>query len=220
MSEILKRNFEMGRLLLVVTLLLSMTLISQLYVISESIDLSNGFQLDGVELSLTASYVLTAMSMLIVINEFFQVKTKMKGLLALNQLVNQDQKSVTPVIEPNAPISGLDQLSLEPKLDDVTGEPISEELEFDKLIEDEFDENKQQQDESKAKYRTTKVRLEEESEALEPMIEEGALRNMFDEVEESEMDRLLSQSEVIATLAELEELVEELKHKKVPVIAQ
>jgi len=74
------------------------------------------------------------------INEFFQVKTKMKGLLALNQLANQDQKSVNQVIEPIAPISGLDQLSLEPKLEDVSEEPISEELEFDRLIEDEFDE--------------------------------------------------------------------------------
>ena len=220
MSETLKRNFEMGRLLLVVTLLLSMTLISQLYVLSESVDLSDGFQLDGIELSLTASYVLTALSMLIVINEFFQIKTKMKGLLALNQLANQDQKRVNQVIEPIAPISGLDQLSLEPKLEDVSEKPISEELEFDRLIEDEFDEEKPRLDDSKVKYKTTKVRLEEESEALEPMIEEGSLQSMFDDVEESEMNRLLSQSEVIATLAELEELVEELKHKRVPVIAQ
>jgi len=221
MSEILKRNFEMGRLLLVVTLLLSMTLISQLYVISESIDLSNGFKLDGIELSLTASYVLTAMSMLIVINEFFQVKTKMKGLLALNQLINQEQNSVTPVIEPIAPIHGLDKLTLEPKLDPVSEEPINNELEFDRLIEDEFNEDKLKNDESKAKYKTTKIRLEEESETLEPLIEEGVLQSPFDTVEEeSEMNRLLSQSEVIATLAELEELVEELKHKKVPIIAQ
>ncbi len=221
MSEILKRNFEMGRLLLVVTLLLSMTLISQLYVISESIDLSNGFKLDGIELSLTASYVLTAMSMLIVINEFFQVKTKMKGLLALNQLINQEQNSVTIVIEPIAPIPGLDKLTLEPKLDPVSEEPINNELEFDRLIEDEFNEDKLKNDESKAKYKTTKIRLEEESETLEPLIEEGVLQSPFDTVEEeSEMNRLLSQSEVIATLAELEELVEELKHKKVPVIAQ
>ena len=58
MSEILKRNFEPGRLLLVATLLLSLTLISQLYVISESMDFSNGVKLGGVELSLVASYLL------------------------------------------------------------------------------------------------------------------------------------------------------------------
>ena len=76
MTEALKRNFEPGRLLLIATLLMSLTLISQLYVISESMDLSNGLQLNGVEMSLVASYLFTALSMVIVINEFFQFKTK------------------------------------------------------------------------------------------------------------------------------------------------
>ena len=87
MSKILKRKFEPGSLLLVATLLLSLTLVSQLFVMSESLDFSNGFKFSGVDLTLAASYVFTAVSMVIVINEFFQFKTKMKGLLTLNHMM-------------------------------------------------------------------------------------------------------------------------------------
>jgi len=222
MSKILKRNFEPGRLLLVVTLLLSLNLISQLYVISESLDLSNGFQIDGVELSLAASYVFSALSMVIVINEFFQIKTKMKGLLELNQLI--DKQPVTTVQESFSTVAVPDDLMLpqDPKLEVAdAAEEIDEDLEFENLLEGELNDNEPVNREALAKYKTTKVKLEEETSKLEPILEDGELQNLFDEIEEeSEMDRLLAESEVIATLAELEELVEELKLKKAPVIAQ
>ena len=212
------------------TLLLSMTLISQLYVMSESMDFSNGLQLDGVELSLAMSYVFSAISMVIVINEFFQIKTKMKGLLELNQLIDK-----TPVVE-QVPVSteiipvNL-MVSQEPAYETVEiSEEIDEDQEFENLLETEFTENKSVDGKTLAKYRTKKVKfqeemtkekLEEETSKLEPILEEGALQNMFDDLEEeSEMDRMLAESEVIATLAELEELVEELRLKKAPEIAQ
>jgi len=214
----------------VATLLLSMTLISQLYVMSESMDFSNGLQLDGVELSLAMSYVFSAISMVIVINEFFQIKTKMKGLLELNQLIDK-----TPVVE-QVPVSteiipvNL-MVSQEPAYETVEiSEEIDEDQEFENLLETEFTENKSVDGKTLAKYRTKKVKLqeemtkeklEEETHKLEPILEEGALQNMFDDLEEeSEMDRMLAESEVIATLAELEELVEELRLKKAPEIAQ
>ena len=221
MSEILKRNFEPGRLLLVVTLLLSLTLISQLYVISESMDVSNGIQLGGVELSLAASYVFSAISMVIVINEFFQIKTKMKGLLELNQLIDRAPVVAQEHIAAEIIPAGL-MVSQEPEFEPVEiSEELDEDQEFENLLETEFTESEPVDGKTLAKYRTTKVKIEEETSKLEPILEEGSLQNMFDDLEEeSEMDRMLAESEVIATLAELEELVEELRQKKAPEIAQ
>lgn len=204
-----------------VTLLLSLTLISQLYVISESMDVSNGIQLGGVELSLAASYVFSAISMVIVINEFFQIKTKMKGLLELNQLIDR-----SPVVEQEPILTEIIPANLmvsqEPEFEPVEiSEEINEDQEFENLLETEFTESEPVDGKTLAKYRTTKIKLEEETKKLEPILEEGALQNMFDDLEEeSEMDRMLAESEVIATLAELEELVEELRQKKAPEIAQ
>jgi len=205
----------------VVTLLLSLTLISQLYVISESMDVSNGIQLGGVELSLAASYVFSAISMVIVINEFFQIKTKMKGLLELNQLIDR-----SPVVEQEPILTEIIPANLmvsqEPEFEPVEiSEEINEDQEFENLLETEFTESEPVDGKTLAKYRTTKIKLEEETKKLEPILEEGALQNMFDDLEEeSEMDCMLAESEVIATLAELEELVEELRQKKAPEIAQ
>ena len=204
-----------------VTLLLSLTLISQLYVISESMDVSNGIQLGGVELSLAASYVFSAISMIIVISEFFQIKTKMKGLLELNHLIDRapvvEQEPIATEIIP----AGL-MVSQEPEFEPVEiSEELDEDQEFENLLETEFTESEPVDGKTLAKYRTTKVKLEEETSKLEPILEEGTLQNMFDDLEEeSEMDRMLAESEVIATLAELEELVEELRQKKAPEIAQ
>jgi hypothetical protein len=205
----------------VATLLLSLTLISQLYVISESMDVSNGIQLGGVELSLAASYVFSAISMIIVINEFFQIKTKMKGLLELNHLIDRapvvEQEPIATEIIP----AGL-MVSQDPEFEPVEiSEELDEDQAFENLLETEFTESEPVDGKTLAKYRTTKVKLEEETSKLEPILEEGALQNMFDDLEEeSEMDRMLAESEVIATLAELEELVEELRQKKAPEIAQ
>ena len=204
-----------------VTLLLSLTLISQLYVISESMDVSNGIQLGGVELSLAVSYLFSAISMIIVINEFFQIKTKMKGLLELNHLIDRapvvEQEPIATEIIP----AGL-MVSQEPEFEPVEiSEELDEDQEFENLLETEFTESEPVDGKTLAKYRTTKVKLEEETSKLEPILEEGTLQNMFDDLEEeSEMDRMLAESEVIATLAELEELVEELRQKKAPEIAQ
>lgn len=215
MSETLKRNFEPGRLLLVATLLMSLTLISQLYVISESVDLSNGLQFTGVEIGLAASYFFTAFSMVIVINEFFQVKLKMKGLLDLSSLLvnnNARQVSVQPIIDlpviEETPIDGLlEDEELLVELDD--------ESEFDKLLEEEFEEEKPV-DDALSKYKTTKIKVADTGE-IEPLIEEGELKNIFDQLEEeTEMDRMLAESEVIQTLSELEGIVKELKIRRTP----
>ena len=203
------------------TLLLSLTLISQLYVISESMDVSNGIQLGGVELSLAASYVFSAISMVIVINEFFQIKTKMKGLLELNQLIDRAPVVAQEPIAAEIIPEGL-MVSQAPEFEPVEiSEELDEDQEFENLLETEFTESEPVDGKTLAKYRTTKVKLEEETSKLEPILEEGTLQNMFDDLEEeSEMDRMLAESEVIATLAELEELVEELRQKKAPEIAQ
>lgn len=215
MSEMLKRNFEPGRLLLVATLLMSLTLISQLYVISESVDLSNGLQFTGVEISLAASYFFTAFSMVIVINEFFQVKLKMKGLLDLSSLLVSNkarQENVQPIID----LPVLEETPIDDIIEDEEQlEELDDESMFDKLLEDEFEEEKPV-DEALAKYKTTKIKVADTGE-IEPLIEEGELKNIFDQLEEeSEMDRILAESEVIQTLSELEDIVQELKTRTVP----
>lgn len=216
MSEMLKRNFEPGRLLLVATLLMSLTLISQLYVISESVDLSNGLQFTGVEISLAASYFFTAFSMVIVINEFFQVKLKMKGLLDLSSLLVSNkarQENVQPIID----LPVLEETPIDDIIEDEEQlEELDEESMFEKLLEEEFEEEKPV-DEALAKYKTTKIKVADTGE-IEPLIEEGELKNIFDQLEEeSEMDRILAESEVIQTLSELEGIVQELKTRKTPV---
>ena len=204
------------------TLLLSLTLVSQLFVMSDSMDFSNGLKFSGMELSLAVSYVFTSVSMVIVINEFFQVKTKIKGLLALNQILSNK----TPIVEQELfspePIPDSILVSQEPVLEvEEEKEEIDEDLEFESLLETEFKEKEPIDSDTLDKYKTTKVKLEEETNKLEPILKEGALQNLFTEIEEeAEMNRLLAESEVIATLVELEELVEELKQKKAPAIAQ
>ena len=215
MSEMLKRNFEPGRLLLVATLLMSLTLISQLYVISESVDLSNGLQFTGVEICLAASYFFTAFSMVIVINEFFQVKLKMKGLLDLSSLLVSNkvrQDNVQHIID----LPVLEETPIDDIIEDEEQlEELDEESMFEKLLEEEFEEEKPV-DEDLSKYKTTKIKVADTGE-IEPLIEEGELKNIFDQLEEeSEMDRILAESEVIQTLSELEGIVQELKTRTVP----
>ncbi|TFH17347.1 hypothetical protein E4H04_05170 [Candidatus Bathyarchaeota archaeon] len=216
MSKALKKNLEPGRLLLVVTLLMSLTLISQLYVISESVDLSNGLQFNGIELSLIASYLFTALSMVIVINEFFQVKTKMNGLYQLNKLISKEPLIQHPEVQSIISVPDIEEPLLESKLE----VRLDEDIEFERLLEDEFDDPSIENSETLGKYKTKKIKIDESSGAIEPLIKEGELQGVFDAIdEESEMDRLMAESEVIATLSELQELVKELKQRKAPVIA-
>lgn len=208
----MKKNFEPGRLLLVATLLMSLTLVSQLYVISESMDLSNGIQLDGIELSLVASYMFTALSMVIVINEFFQFKTKAKGLLLLNRLLFKEEQS--PVTQPIINVAGI-----EAPITDVEYDEKLQTDEFEKLLNEELTDQSQKATDAINKYKTTKVKIDE-SDEIAPMLEEGALQGFFDKVdEETDMDRMLAESEVLATLSELNSLVHELKQRKAPALA-
>ena len=211
MTESLKRNFEPGKLLLVATILMSLTLVSQLYIISESMDLSDGIQLGGIEVSMVASYVFTALSMVIVINEFFQFKTKMKGLMVLEKLmIKEPPRPVVPTI---ISVPDIETPILEP----ITDENSETDLEFENLLNDELVESPHVDAETLNKYKTTKIKIEETGE-IAPMLEEGALQGFFDKIdEETEMDRMLAESEVIATLSELNSLVRELKQKKAPV---
>jgi len=108
----------------------------------------------------------------------------------------------------------------EPLLESKLEVRLDEDIEFEQLLEDEFDDPSIENSEAIGKYKTTKIKIDESSGNVEPLIEEGELQGVFDAIdEESEMDRLLAESEVIATLSELQELVKELKQKKAPVIA-
>ena len=155
MTESLKRNFEPGKLLLVATILMSLTLVSQLYIISESMDLSDGIQLGGIEVSMVASYVFTALSMVIVINEFFQFKTKMKGLMVLEKLmIKEPPRPVVPTI---ISVPDIETPILEP----ITDENSETDLEFENLLNDELVESPHVDAETLNKYKTTKIKIEE-----------------------------------------------------------
>jgi hypothetical protein len=154
--------------------------------------------------------------MVIVINEFFQVKTKMNGLYQLNKLISKEPLIQHPEVQSIISVPDIEEPLLESKLE----VRLDEDIEFERLLEDEFDDPSIENSETLGKYKTKKIKIDESSGAIEPLIKEGELQGVFDAIdEESEMDRLMAESEVIATLSELQELVKELKQRKAPVIA-
>lgn len=91
MSDLIRRNFEPGRWLLVSGVMLSVVLMLQLYAINETVDVSSVDSMLGenlVGVLLIVSYLLTTVAMITVVVEYFSVKKKVDGLLALTQVLN------------------------------------------------------------------------------------------------------------------------------------
>jgi hypothetical protein len=237
MKGIVKKNFEVGKLLLVATLLLSLNLVLQLFAVADTLDLSNGLELSGLGLTLTASYILTSVSMIIVLQEFFQVKTKIKGLIELNLVPIRTDESVQN-IEVDA-ITSLDIPNV-PTVNDVEDEvfddvELDEYEEFEKLLDEELDDDLENEEEKDSiqepevdsvtldlalgKYKTKKLKFNEETGEMEPVMDDGSFQDLLEQAAtesdaSEQLAKLMEDSEVIQTLHELEEIVEELKNKK------
>ena len=237
MKGIVKKNFEAGKLLLVATLLLSLNLMLQLFAVADTIDLSNGLELSGLGLTLVASYILTAVSMIIVLQEFFQVKTKIKGLIELNTVLNRPEETVQGN-EMDA-ITSLDNPE-DPAVINVEDEvfddlELDENEDFERLLDEELDDDLENDPEynpvqepdadsltldlALGKYKTKKLKFNEETGEMEPVMDDGALQGLLDQAatesdESDQLAKLMEGSEVIQTLHELEDIIEELKSKK------
>lgn len=232
MAEVVKRNFETGKLLLVAALLLSVNLIVQLFNLAGSLDVSNGISLSGEAIVSVTSYLLTAVSMIIVLQEFFQIKTKMKGLLALNALMERNPvpNHVSVDIQVDETSSLVTEEQVEKPFDEIV---VDDESEFDDLLNElegeELDETEEdattetpelsEDEEIMARYKTTKIKIDEETGEAEPLIDEGGLQDLIEQAdlateEAEQLAKIVAESEIIQTLNELETIVQELKAKK------
>lgn len=232
MAEIVKKNFESGKPLLAAVVLLSINLVIQLVSVADNIDLSNGLHLSGMAVSMTVSYLLTAISMIIVLQEFFQVKTKMRGLVALSQLLGK-----TPQPETREMLSLSEVETEEPVEEDLFGSlDIDEDSEFDDLLDEldadnestnevESDEEQPETSETSededimARYKTTKIKIDDDTGEIEPLIDEGGLQDLIEQAdlateEAEQLAKIVAESEIIQTLNELETIVQEMKTKK------
>jgi hypothetical protein len=234
-AEIVKRNFDTGKLLLVAVLLLSINLVVQIFAVAETVEFDNGVQLSWLGASTAASYVLTSVSMIIVLQEFFQVKTKLRGLMALNALL--EKPNTQPVQEApleeeveEIPISESEEAvkeeQSEDSLEDLLVE-VDEDEEFDSLLEeleDEMDDSALMpsipiDEDLVQRYKTTKVKIDEETGEIEPIIDDGGLQELIEQAdlasdEEQQLAKIVAESEIIQTLNELESIVKELKAKQ------
>lgn len=241
MSESIRRNFEPGRWLLVSGIMLSVVLMLQLYAINETVDISS---IDSIlrenymGLLLIASYLLTMVAMVTVVAEYFSVRKKVDGLLALTEVLDiiEDLQYMgkPKVVEgEDAQIAryqaqGLDDDFFEPDLlkevdtigslkraytaqDDEGG--VS--MEAPEAVPSGDDE-----------YKTVEVKMmeddvdgsngSEEASEPKPLPEIDVVKEMARQEAdvEDEVEEMLQQSEVISTLTELERVIEELKTKK------
>ncbi len=235
----MKRNFDTGKKLLVAAILLSVNLVIQLFAVAETVDITDGVHFLGSSLTNTVSYILTAVSMIIVLQEFFQIKTKMRGLMALNTLLEKTPRptTVTSGIEKpeilKSPLMIGAKDSLETVIsenDTQTGLVIDDESEFDSLLdeldkEDAFDEVPGNPslpplgDDIMNRYRTTKLKIDDETGEVEPLMDDGGLQDLIEQAdlateEEQQLAKIVAESEIIQTLNELESIVQELKAKK------
>jgi hypothetical protein len=240
MSESIRRNFEPGRWLLVSGVMLSVVLMLQLYAINETVDISSIDSLlgdDYVGMLLIASYVLTTVAMVTVVVEYFSVKKKVDGLLALTQVLNVIEDLQYPgrprevetddvqVVRPSA--YGLDEeeeLYESESLQEIRAmDPMERAyglLDEEEEAAEELGEVVNLEDEG---YETIEVKaMEDDADDLErpeepePSPEAGLAEEQARQmgVEEDEVEGMLGQSEVISTLSELERVVEELKTTK------
>ncbi len=222
-SESIRRNFEPGRWLLVSGVILSVVLMLQLYAINETVDISSIDTILGEDymgMLLIASYVLTTVAMVTVVIEYFSVKKKVDGLLALTQVLNIIEDLQYPArpgeVGPEDAQRVRSMGSLDQAYDSLEeGEGVFEEPSAAIPLEDDG-------------YETVEVKLTEEerdglNEPEEPIEPEPLPYGEFEEEqvsqggaegEEDEVEDMLKQSEVISTLSELERVVDELRTKK------
>jgi hypothetical protein len=241
MSESIRRNFEPGRWLLVSGVMLSVVLMLQLYAINETVDISSIDSLLGdnyVGMLLIASYVLTTVAMVTVVVEYFSVKKKVDGLLALTQVLNVIEDLQYPgrpgevdpeevqMVRPAA--YGLDEeeeLYESESLQEIRAmDPMERAYglldEEDGAAEEPGDVvNLEDEGNKTIEVKTMEDDaddLEPEEEEPEPSPEAGLAEEKASQmgVEEDEVEGMLEQSEVISTLSELERVVEELKTNK------
>ena len=239
MSESIRRNFEPGRWLLVSGVILSVVLMLQLYVISETVDISSIDSILGenyVGMLLIASYVLTTVVIVTVVIEYFTVRKKVDGLLALTQVLNIIEDLQYPgrpgEVEPDdvqmvkSPSYGLDEeeeLYESESLQEIRAmEPMERAygLIDDEGAAEEPGEAVNLEDEGYMTIEGEAMEDEaddfEEPEGPEPLPEGDLVQEQARQMdaEEDEVEGMLGQSEVISTLSELERVVEELKTKK------
>ena len=236
MTEIVKRNFDLGKQLLVAVLLLSINLVIQLFGVADNVDLKDGMPFTWMGASMTVSYVLTAVSMIIVLQEFFQIKTKMRGLLALNALLEKTPEAP----EEKEPLENEPVQSVEDEAEESTDDPleellVDEEEEFDNLLDeldDDMDDSLDEEFEESGivpslpvdedimqRYKTTKIKIDDETGEMEPIIDDGGLQELIEQAdlatdEEQQLAKIVADSEIIQTLNELEGIVKELKAKQ------
>jgi len=246
-SESIRRNFEPGRWLLVSGVMLSVVLMLQLYAINETVDISSIDSILGdnyVGMLLIASYLLTTIAMVTVVIEYFSVKKKVDGLLALTEVLNIIEDLQFPAKPGEADPDDVQMIrprsyGLEEEEDLYESDSLQEvrAMDLDRAygLLEEGDENSEEPSEvvpgDDEGYQSIEVRLMEderespvsEEVAPEPLpdvdvAEERATREGVDE-EEDEVEGMLKQSEVISTLSELERVVDELKTKKPKIAA-
>ena len=250
-SDLIRSNFEPGRWLLVSGVILSVVLMLQLYAINETVDVSSIDSMlgeDFIGLLLIASYLLTTVAMITVILEYFSVKKKVDGLLALTSVLNliEDlQYSAKPreiyaeefqMDRPQSYSIDEEEDLFEPEIlkEVKTMDPI--EQAFTALDDEEGVSNKLLEaapsGDDGLKAIEVKIMVDEKEEEMdhieefekvsepEPLPEVNVIEGpVKKDVEEDEVEGMLQQSEVISTLTELERVVEELKVKKPKVAA-
>lgn len=249
MSDLIRSNFEPGRWLLVSGVILSVVLMLQLYAINETVDVSSIDSMLGenfMGMLLIASYLLTTVAMITVVVEYFSVKKKVDGLLALTQVLNIIEDLQYPdkpkeidaedvqMARPRSSSLDEEENLFEPETfkEVKTMDPL--EQAFDALDDEEEASDKLPEAVPSGDdgYKTIELKIMEEEidhpdeseEASEPEplpevnVIEGLAKQDVEETED-EVELMLQQSEVISTLTELERVVEELKTKKPNVAA-
>lgn len=241
----IRSNFEPGRWLLVSGVILSVVLMIQLYAINETVDVSSIDSMLGenfMGLLLIASYLLTTVAMITVVLEYFSVKKKVDGLLALTQVLNLIEHLQYPakprkIDAEEVPMARPQSFNLDEEEDLFKPEVLQEVKTMDSLeqafaalddeegVSDKLPEAAPSGDDG---YKAIEVKMmeeemdhldeSEESSEPEPLPEVNVIKGLAkQDVEEDE--GMLQQSEVISTLTELERVVEELRTKKPKVAA-
>ena len=242
MGDAIRSNFEPGRWLLAAGMILSVALMLQLYAINETVDIGSPDTLfggDTVGLLLVVSYLLTTVAMLAVVSEFFRVRKRIDGLLALTELLDKIEELQAPQPPPYMPVPTSSQSAVTPVVQALKVEEEPEK-ELDELLESEpegepvlvekeaalmtVEETSRTAAGDQLGYRKIGVKLDDgapqpraapaDGEMDLDAMDEMAQQRFFDDEVDEAVDVMLKQSEVIATLNELERVVEELKSKK------
>ena len=247
MSDLIRRNFEPGRWLLVSGIMLSVVLMFQLYAINETVDVSSIDSMLGenyMGLLLIISYLLTTVAMITVLLEYFSVKKKVDGLLALTEVLNLIEDLQYPA-KPRK-IDAMEVSMARPQSFNLDGEQNLFEPEISKTVKtlDTLEQAFAALDDEEGVsnnlleaipsgddgLKTIEVKImedemdhldeSEEASEPEPITEVNSMERLAKQgVEEDEVEGMLQQSEVISTLTELERVVKELRIKKPKIAA-